>query len=84
MKFVKGFSNNKELAEAYDIPYNTLTTWIQKDNIPFDFVQKFCETECLSYDFLLKDEIKSETRIIAIKDKLLEIDELIRDINKLL
>jgi len=48
-----GLSTNKQLANYLGISYETLNTWIQRDNIPFRIITKIAQDELFSYDWLL-------------------------------
>lgn len=46
-------SNNRKLSEAIGVNYNTLSTWIKRESIPYDFFNKLVQEESISFDWLL-------------------------------
>ncbi len=47
-----GFSNNKELAEYLQTPYDTLNNWIKRDSIPLKIIDSMVQNEQFSYDWI--------------------------------
>lgn len=47
-----GFSNNKELAEYLQTPYDTLNNWIKRDSIPLKIIDSIVQNEQFSYDWI--------------------------------
>jgi len=50
---VIGVSNNKELAEKLGVSYNTLNTWIKRNNVPMNIITEIVQKRQLNYDWLL-------------------------------
>lgn len=48
-----GVSNNRKLSEKININYNTVSTWIKRDSIPYEKLHKIVQKESISYDWLL-------------------------------
>jgi phage repressor protein C with HTH and peptisase S24 domain len=46
-------SNNRKLSEKIHINYNTISTWIKRDSIPYDKLHKIVQKESISFDWLL-------------------------------
>ena len=53
MSDVTKAGTNKELAEKLEVSYNTLNTWVKRDNVPMDIINSFVNSEQLTYDWLL-------------------------------
>ena len=45
--------NFKELSNVIGVKYQTLTTWLQRNKIPFELLHKIAQNENLSFDWLL-------------------------------
>ncbi|WP_294962337.1 S24 family peptidase [Sulfurimonas sp.] len=48
-----GVSNNRKLSEKIDINYNTVSTWIKRNTIPYDKLHNIVQNESISFDWLL-------------------------------
>lgn len=48
-----GVSNNRQLSEKININYNTISTWIKRDSIPYELLHKLVQSESISFDWLL-------------------------------
>ncbi len=53
LKIFYNVKSNKELADKLKVKYNTLTTWIQRNKIPFELLTQLTQNENLSFDWLL-------------------------------
>lgn len=53
LREIFGVDSNKELADRLSVSYNTLNTWIKRDIIPFEIIQKIVTERQLSYDYVL-------------------------------
>ena len=45
--------NFKEIANIIGVKYQTLTTWLQRNKIPFELLHKIAQNENISFDWLL-------------------------------
>lgn len=53
LREIYGADSNKELSNMLAISYNTLNTWLKRDVIPFEVIQKIVTDRQLSYDYVL-------------------------------
>lgn len=45
--------NNRQLAEKLGINYNTLSTWVKRESIPYEILHSYVHNENISFDWLL-------------------------------
>ena len=73
-----GVSNNRQLSEKIGINYNTISTWIKRNSIPYEKLHKIVQKESISYDWLLTGKgdmnLKDEKSLPAIQNKALSTD----------
>jgi len=51
-------NNNKQLSEKIGINYNTVSTWIKRDTIPYDVLYSLISPKNISFDWLLSGKGK--------------------------
>jgi len=53
LKKLYQLTNNRELSNKLKIKYQTLTTWLQRDKVPYELLEQIAQNENISLDWLL-------------------------------
>jgi hypothetical protein len=53
MKSIANITTNVQLAQIFNVSYNTLNTWIKRKKLPQEQIIQFCEKYSCSLDFLI-------------------------------
>lgn len=56
--------NNRQLANKLGIKYNTLSTWVQRNKIPYELLTEISQNENISLDWILNDNIYTQNEYI--------------------
>jgi len=70
LKEIAKVDSNIELANYFDISYNTLNTWIKRGKIPQDVLLEFCIKNSCSLDYILLNKELDNTLFTSIKKQI--------------
>jgi len=56
--------SNKDLSDKLGVSYNTLNTWIKRNSVPIDIIDKVVQNRQISFDWLLSGKNKQNIELI--------------------